>query len=145
MMLAKFSPTVLSDPFELRIDKLFDDAFRSVGGFTSVRRMPCNVYEDDNEFRVEMALPGMKAKDVDITVDDGVLTVKVERTNIAPDSDDTRYYVRELDWGMMSRGIKLPSYVDHGKSSASFKDGILTITFPKLEEAKPHRIMIETE
>ncbi len=137
--------TVFHHPFDLQIDRLFNDAFRSVGGFTSAPRIPCNVYEDDNEFRVEMALPGMTAKDIDIAVDDGVLTVNVERTRIAPESDDARYYVRELDWGMMSRGIKLPSYVDHAKSSASFKDGILTITFPKLEEAKPRRIMIEAK
>lgn len=131
-------------PFDVQIDRFFNDALRTVAGASRAWTPASNVYEDEQGFHVEVAVPGMQANDIEIVAEDGVLTLKGERKNGAEASERT-YLMRELGWGNFSRSFALPSNVDQSQASASYKDGILYVTLPKREEAKPRRITIEAK
>ena len=121
------------------VDQLLSDALRTVTG--PALAPACNTYEDEHGFWVRAALPGMERKDIDIVLEDGVLTVKGERKDENQEANRT-YFTREIGWGTFSRSFRLPTNVDSNKVSASYRDGVLTIELPKFEEAKPRRITI---
>ena len=127
-------------PFD--VDKFLSDALRTVSG-EAVWAPACNAYEDEHGFWIQAALPGMERKDIEIVLEDGVLTLKGERKDEYSDSN-RGYFTREIGWGSFSRSFRLPTNVDPNKASASYKEGVLTIELPKREEAKPRRITIET-
>jgi HSP20 family protein len=131
-------------PFDLQIDKFFNDALRTVAGASRAWVPASNVYEDEQGYHVEVAVPGIQAKDIEIVAEDGVLTLKGERKSETETADRT-YLMRELGWGSFSRSFALPSNVDGNQASAVYKDGILFVSLPKREEAKPRRITIETK
>ncbi|MES4787118.1 MAG: hypothetical protein C4294_16345 [Nitrospiraceae bacterium] len=91
---------------------------------------------------MQAAVPGMDRKDIEILMENGVLTLKGERKDDDSESNRT-YFAHEIGRGIFSRSFRLPNNVDPGKVSASYKNGVLTISLPKREEAKPRRIMIE--
>lgn len=126
-------------PFD--VDKFLNDALRTVSGH-STWTPACNAYEDDHGFWVQCALPGMDRKDIELVLEDHVLTIKGERKDESPNGDRT-YFTREIDWGSFSRSFRLPDHIDANKISATYKDGVLTIELPKREEARPRRIMVE--
>jgi len=138
-------PSVLSSirtgGFEHQIDRLFDEAIRAFGTSDHLWAPACNVWEDDNGFYVQMALPGWEPKDIALEVNNQVLTVKGKR-NIQI-SESQKYHLREIVEGQFTRFFRLPTFVDHDKASATHKQGLLTVAFPKREEAKPRQIMIE--
>jgi HSP20 family protein len=126
-------------PFD--VDRLLDDAVRAMRG-QSVWAPACNAYEDEQGFWIHAALPGLDRKDVEISIEDGVLTISGQHR--AEQSSETRtYFVREMGWGAFSRSFRLPRNVDPNKVTATYKDGVLQVQLPKLEEAKPRRIAIE--
>ena len=127
-----------------QMDRLLNEVFGTRGGRALAWAPACNTYEDEQGFWVEAAVPGFDQKDIEIAVEDGVLTVKGERKNETPEPNRT-YFVREIGRGAFSRSFRLPSNVDPNKVSASYKQGVLTIELPKREEAKPRRITIETQ
>ena len=127
--------------FNTQIDRLLADAIGTISGWSSTWEPNCNVYEDENGFCVQIALPGMEVNDIDVHVEDNTLRVKGERKDEA--SEGRTWYTREFLQGPFACSFRLPSYVDGHTSTASYKQGILTISFPKREEAKPRRIMIE--
>lgn len=127
-------------PFD--VDKFLSDALRTVGA-EAAWAPACNAYEDEQGFWMQAALPGMERKDITISLEDGLLTLKGERKEEAAESKRT-YFLRETESGPFSRSFRLPTNVDANKVSATYKDGVLTIGLPKREEAKPRRIMIET-
>lgn len=131
-------------PFDVQIDRFFNDALRTVAGASRAWTPASNVYEDEQGFHVEVAVPGIQAKDIEIVAEDGVLTLKGERKSEAETSERT-YLMRELGWGNFSRSFALPSNVDGHQATAVYKDGILSVSLPKREEAKPRRIAIETK
>ena len=88
-----------------------------------------------------MALPGLDRKDIDIVFDDGALTIKGQGKEDG--TSNRTYFAREIGSGDFSRSFRLPSNVDPGKVSASYKEGLLTIEIPKREDAKPRRIVVE--
>lgn len=137
--------TVLSyTPFDRQIDKLLNDTLGLVSRSATAWAPRCNVYEDAQRFVVEAALPGMDAKEIDIQVEDGVLTVSGERPGQAEESART-YLVKEIGLGAFSRAFTLPTNVDQGKVSAAYQHGVLKIELPKREETKPRRITIEAK
>ena len=103
---------------------------------------PVDVSDADDHIVVKAALPGIKPDEVDVSVNDGVLTIKGE-TERDDTSEGVNFYRRELHYGNYSRSITLPAVVDHDKADAEFKDGLLTITLPKAEEARPKQITVK--
>lgn len=140
-----YLPSVISairtDAFDRQIDHMFDEALRAFGTPESSWAPECNAWEDDNGFYVEMALPGWEPKDIALEVNNQILSVKGERNDEAVDS--RKYHVREIADGRFVRLFKLPTVVDHDKASATHKNGLLKVSFPKREEAKCRRILIE--
>ena len=127
-----------------QMDRLLNEVFGTLGARALAWAPACNTYEDEQGFWVEAAVPGFDQKDIEIAIEDGVLTVKGERKNDTREPNRT-YFVREIGRGAFSRSFSLPSNVDPSKVSASYKQGVLTIELPKREEAKPRRITIETQ
>lgn len=143
--MSSYVPSAMSsirpDSFDHQIDRLFDEAVRVLGTSDLPWAPACNVWEDDNGFYVQMALPGWESKEIGLEVNNQVLTVKGERST--QDAESQKYHLREIQEGRFTRLFHLPTFVDHDKASATHKQGLLTITFPKREEAKRRQIMIE--
>jgi len=131
-------------PFEKEIDRFINDVLNGTSAHTDVWAPICDVYEHANGFAVTAAIPGLDPKEVNITVDDGVLTLSGERKAEA-DVEGRTYLVREMTAGTFSRSFRMPTNVDAEKVSAAYKNGVLKIELPKKEEAKPRRIQIETK
>jgi HSP20 family protein len=130
-----------SESVEGQIDRMLNDAVRAFGIGPSTWTPSCNVWEDEHGFYVQMALPGWEPKEVSLEVEKHVLTVKGER-NIEQ-QPDRKVYLWEIAADQFIRKFRLPSFVDQDRASASHKNGLLNIRFPKREEAKPRRIAIE--
>lgn len=131
------------------VNRLFDDLLRdpfSGTGFAhslAASWPSLEVNETDNELRVTAEVPGMSEKEIELFVEDGMLTVRGERKNETEDKDrgySERYY------GRFERRIALPSNVDQEGAKADFRDGVLTVTLPKTaESARGRRIPINGE
>lgn len=139
------------DPFDevrgLRrhMDRLFEDFFRGprLLGWEPVELgVALDVYETDDALVVKAALPGVRPDEVDISVSGDVLTIKGE-TKSEEETKSGSYHRRELRYGAFARSIPLPTRVDHDKAEATFENGILTVTMPKVEEVKPKSIKIK--
>jgi len=101
-----------------------------------------NITEDKDNYYVRAELPGLKAGDLEISVTGDALSISGERK--LPAEDETaRYHRREREAGSFSRIITLPAQVDTGKVNARCKDGLLTVTLPKAEAAKPKQITVK--
>jgi len=128
------------------MDRLFDDAFTrplSLGG-SNLSVPAVDMYQTDNEVVVKAALPGIKADEVQINVTGEVLTLKGE-VKQKEELKEKAYHIREQRWGMFERSIILPTDVVADKAKADFENGILTITLPKAEEAKPKTITVKAK
>lgn len=88
-------------------------------------------------------VPGMKSEDIDISVQGNTLTIRGERKDVREDEQENYYYCERRS-GSFRRDITLPSTVQADKIEAQYRDGVLTITMPKTEQAKPKRIQVKT-
>ena len=101
-----------------------------------------NVTEDNDNYYVRAELPGIKADELDISVTADTLSISGERKLPAED-EKAQYHRREREAGRFSRIVSLPEQVDTGKVEARSTDGVLTITLPKAEIAKPKQIAVK--
>jgi HSP20 family protein len=144
------APTLVRDPFLRNFERLFsDDVFRPFGFMVRQNDdlgqtgwLPAvDVRESEEAFVFTAELAGIAKKDVDITVEDGILTLSGERR--FNEQDEEKNYRRiERAYGTFSRSFTLPSAVDAEQISATFEDGLLTVTVPKAEVAKARKITI---
>lgn len=110
----------------------------------TMRPFEADVVELGDEIRVTAELPGIDPDDLDLTLDNNVLTIsgqKREDTEAA--ENDGRYHLMERRWGQFSRAFALPREVDHDAIHAEFDNGILVVRIPKTENARRRRIPIE--
>jgi HSP20 family protein len=129
------------------MDRMFDDGFvrpfsRALWDTASVPTM--DLYQTENDIVVKMGLPGVKPDDIQISVTNGVLCIRGEVKEEEEKKEKT-YHLRERRYGSFSRSVTLPSNVDVDKSDADFKNGILTLTLPKAEEAKSKTIVVKAK
>ena len=140
-------PSPFGEPMTLRqaVDRLFDDAlyrpFTGVAG-TEYARLPLDVRTTADALLVEASLPGVAPEDVDITVENGTLTIKAE------DSADRAaheggWLVREISRGSVMRTLTLPTGFEADRAEATFEHGILRLRIPKAEQVKPKQIRIQ--
>ncbi len=101
-----------------------------------------DVAETEDKFIVKASLPGINPDDLDITFTDNVLTIKGEIKQ-EQDIEEGKYHLRERRYGMFQRSIALPVPVDADKIEAVYKDGVLTLFIPKVEEIKPKKISVK--
>jgi HSP20 family protein len=103
-----------------------------------------DVSETKNDLVVKAELPGLEPKDIDISLSEGVLTIKGEKKQEKEEKEEN-YHLIERSFGTFARMVRLPKEVKRDKISASFKNGVLRITLPKSEEAKTKEIKIKVE
>lgn len=127
------------------MNRLLEDAFVTPhdGGASLAGSVPMNVYEEGDDLFIEASLPGIKQDELDVRVEQGVLTIS-GRGESEQEHTDRHYLFREWFPGRFSRSVRLPSTYRPEECQASFEDGVLRLTFPKAEEAKPRRIQIGT-
>lgn len=126
-----------------QMDRMFDAFSRHVPGRGDAGVYPAiNITEDPNAFYVSAELPGVKSEDLDLNVTANQLTLAGER-RIGEATGDIRYHRREREAGRFSRAIALPGDIDADNVKAKLVDGILTVTIPKAEKAKPRQITIQ--
>ena len=131
--------TTYMDALNRQIDRLFDEALGESGTSSDHWVPACNVREDENGFYVQVALPGWEPNQVNLEMKDKMLTVWGERAG----EESGQYHVREIPEGSFSRVFALPASIDHEKARAVHANGLLQISFPKREQAKARRILIE--
>ena len=100
-----------------------------------------DVAESDHEFTVTAELPGLNREDIVVTLEDNVLTIEGERKH-EDEQKDKQFYRRERFYGTFKRAFKLGTEVQADTIAANYKDGILTLTLPKSEAAKPRQIEV---
>lgn len=139
--LNKYSPLSnrLRGPFSL-----FEFAFPELSAATTSGdwNPALDVFEDANKYAVEVELPGVKKEDVNVTVEDGVLTISGE-TKSQSETKDGTVHRTERKYGKFIRSLSLPAAVKADKVEATYKDGILRIELPKAEESKPKQIKVK--
>jgi HSP20 family protein len=127
------------------MDRLFDDDFFRPMRWTTDAvdglPLPLDVTTDTDTVIVEAALPGIKPDDVEITVENGTLTIS-GRTQEARPGDEGSYLVQEIRRGTFSRSVTLPNGLEPDKAEATFENGILRLRIPKAEQVKPRQIKI---
>ena len=125
-----------TDPFR-ELDRLTQQVF---GTATRPAVMPMDAWRDGDEFVVEFDLPGVHGQDVDLDVQRNVLTVKAERP--ISDGKDTEMIAAERPRGVFSRQLFLGDNLDTDRVRAEYDAGVLRLTIPIAEKAKPHKIEI---
>jgi HSP20 family protein len=128
------------------MDRLFDQRFSRLPGFRggdelSATNLGLDIYETGVEYIVKAAIPGVDPADVDISVEDDVLTIKGESKKEEEESGET-WIRRELSFGSFQRSLRLPPTVEAEKAQATFENGMLKLTLPKRPEARARSIKI---
>jgi HSP20 family protein len=129
-----------------QINRIFDDTFGGGSGLAQPRGIfapPLDITETEKEVKVCAELPGIESKDLDIAVTDNELTLRGEKRS-ERGSDEKGEHWTERTYGSFERILPLPAEVDGEKARSEFKNGVLRITLPKREGAKPrqHKINV---
>ncbi|MGZ6218755.1 MAG: Hsp20/alpha crystallin family protein [Syntrophales bacterium] len=136
------------DPFRDMIDfrRMMNQLrrnFQDTDGQEPAYDIAMDVCETPEAFEIEAALPGVSKDDVDITLNDNILTIRAE-TKGEKDEKGKTYHTRELRVGSFVRSIVLPSSINADAIEANFDNGILKLRLPRAEESKPKRIQIHS-
>jgi HSP20 family protein len=123
-------------------DRLFDTTPRIRRHSAANWAIAVDVAENEDGYVVKASVPGVNPDDLEITLEDGVLTIKAE-LNEDEEITQESYHVRERRYGAFSRNIRFPTDVNAEAIEASYDFGVLTLDVPKAEEVKPKRISIK--
>lgn len=136
----------ITDPFALvneEFDRMLGRAYRGPQVPSTLAPYAVDVHEDADRFHVEAELPGFGDKDVDITLEDGVLSIRAERKEETKHEGKDRQPLHiERRWTTFQRSFTLPTAVNENTVKAELTDGILKITMDKREETKPRKIQV---
>ncbi|MEK6310203.1 MULTISPECIES: Hsp20 family protein [Curtobacterium] len=128
--------TMNFDPFR-ELDRLAGSLLGSAGG---PRSMPMDLYRTGDHYVLDVDLPGIDPGSVDVDVDGSVLTIRAERTLGAPEG--SQWITRERQPGTFVRQLTLGDHLDAGRITANYDNGVLSITIPVKESAKPRKIEV---
>ena len=131
-----------------RLNSMLDEAFngwpfqsQESGALTSSWLPPCDVFEDKDAVRIVAEIPGVNADDVKISLESNLLTLRGEKKQHAEEQNE-RVHRYERSYGAFERTFSLPTTVDPEKIDAQYTGGVLTITIPKVERARPREIPV---
>jgi len=131
------------------IDRLFEDFTRGLdaGGQAQVNLVPSiDVTENEKEIVITAEMPGLERKDVEISVEDEVLTIRGEKkVESQQDDKNKNYHFTERSYGMFYRVLQLPPGVDPSKIQATMSNGVLKIAIPKPAKSEPKKIEVKEE
>lgn len=145
MAITRFDPFRELVQMQDRINRIFGDAQRGNDDLLSRGDWmpPVDIFETEaHEIVLKAELPGIQREDIDIRVENSLLTIRGERKR-EQEAKQEAYHRVERVYGAFSRSFALPSTVNTDKVSAEFKDGVLTITLPARDEAKPRQIQVK--
>ncbi len=145
--LERWSPDFLG--VQREINRLFDDFFR--GGMQSDTALgpsywtpAVDIVEEDDQFVVKMELPGVNKEEVKITLESNILTVQGEKKHEKEEKGKNAYRA-ERSYGVFQRSFTLPTTVKSDKIDAIYRDGVLSVTLPKAEDARPKQIEVKVK
>ena len=145
MSIVRYNP--FSELMNLRqsMDRFFEDNWFGPTRYLSAasdRLLPTvDVYQNKESITVKASLPGLKAEDVNVEINDGVLTIKGEMKS-DEEVKEENYFYRERRCGSFNRSFRLPTGLQIEKADATMEDGVLTVLIPKVEETKSKSIKI---
>ncbi len=147
MSITRWEP--FSDLMTLRdaMDRLFEESFVRPGRLLAGpagATMPVDIYQEDGNVVVKAQVPGVKPEDIDISIVGDTLTIKGE-TKQEKEVKEENVIRRERRFGAFSRTLPLPTPVDSSKADARYENGILTLTLPVAEAARPKRIEVKSQ
>jgi HSP20 family protein len=125
------------------IDRLFEDTFGGRDG-GSAWTPAVDIKENQNELTFDVEIPGINPENVEITADNGVLTIRGERHSERKEDDDSRYHIVERSYGSFTRSFQLPQNIDESKIEATCNNGILSVHIPKAALPQPKKIQIKS-
>jgi len=144
----------LWDPFEQALtlreamDRLLQDSFVRPPSGSNTRgnqgmMLPLDIHESEDTYTVQASLPGVKPEDVQIQITGDTVTIRGEIKDTREEKRGDQVIMRERRTGILARTISLPMPVDADRAEAKFENGVLTLTLPKSEQAKPRRISVK--
>ena len=130
-------------------DSVFDDLFNELYSLptsflskSGVDLSPrIDISETDAAYKIEAELPGINQKDIDVKIDNNILTIKGKKEDIKEEKEKN-YHLRERYYGAFQRSISLPNNIEPEKIKASFENGVLNISVPKNDKRTPKKIEI---
>jgi HSP20 family protein len=132
-----------------RLNNILDEAFNTWpfqaqegGSLTSAWLPPCDVFEDKDAVKIVAEIPGVAAEDVKISLETNLLTLRGEKKQQAEEKNE-RVHRYERSYGAFERTFALPTAVDAEKIDAQYAHGVLTVTIPKAERARPREIPVK--
>ena len=133
--------------FPRRFDDLFEGFFHPISLFeesVSENLVPAmDVKETDDDIVITAELPGIEKDDIEITLENGVLTISAESKSETEEKEGEKVVRQERRYGKYVRSMRLGTEIDESKIKADYKDGILALTLPKAEEVKPKKITVD--
>jgi len=148
MSLIRWKPAEVQSRFKNEFDRLFDSFFDNFEFGRSNELFPvspkADIEETDNNYVVNLDLPGIDKKDLKIHLENGNLIIKGEKKQ-QKDYKDSNMICSERSYGSFQRVFSLPSEVKSGEIDAEYKDGVLKISLPKAEEVKRKEIQIKVK
>lgn len=126
----------------LRFSEMLDDIMEDAFSWSKGTFVPeLNVYETDTKFEITVALPGMNKEDIDIGFENNTITISGERE--LKEENGTKYHRIESRFGKFERSLPLPNVIDEENISATYDNGVLTVTAPKLKEKAGKKIEVK--
>ena len=134
-----------------RLNRMFSEPYGSFGPVSSQEALtggafvpPVDVYEDEHSIRLKMEVPGVEEKDIDIRLENNMLTVRGER-KLESETKEENYHRIERSYGSFTRSFSLPNTVNPEDVKANYSKGVLTVTLAKRAEARPKQIKVDVK
>ena len=145
-LLTRWEPIRELATLQDRMNRLFSDSFSPVTSEESLSAgsfvPPVDVYEDEQGIRLKMEVPGVDEKDIDIRLENNLLTVRGER-KLESETKEENYHRIERRYGSFTRSFTLPNTVNQEEVKAAYAKGVLTIPLGKRAEARPKQIKVD--
>lgn len=146
-IIRRYDPFAETVSLRNMMDRLMESAFVNPAQWLSAAAgfdVPAiDVIENADGYTIKAALPGWKPEDVDITIENGVLTLSGQVKEETERNDEaSKYHVREINQSSFTRRVALPTEIETDKAKAEFENGVLTLDLPKAEVVKPKQIKI---
>ncbi|MCR4280161.1 MAG: Hsp20/alpha crystallin family protein [Candidatus Komeilibacteria bacterium] len=140
MSIVRWTPTPAWDPFSEMESMLEQFGGRGANSFVP----PMNIYQTDEEVKVDVPLPGINPDDVKVSIENDVLTIQGSSQS-KTEVDEANFYRHEIRTGSFYRSVALPTAVSGDKAEATYEDGVLKLNIPKEERAKPKSIKVKVK
>ena len=135
-------PTRYSDPIDQIFGTVFGNGARAANGGSLMRAPDTDVIETEREIRVVTEMPGLRRENIEVDVENNVLTIRGEKREERMEGEQGRFHLAERRYGTFTRSFVLPRDVDPEQIQADFQDGVLTVAIPKSERVRRRRIQV---